>query len=220
MGLTKIKKIIKKGRAVSPIIATILLLGITVLAAAIFFVVATNFLATNSKIEFRDASSISIGYSNTLTSDNGTNGWGILQAVLRNNGNGNGKILNVSVLYSLSAYKGVVNGSLLQNPSTASLPLSLGPTAEQTIQIAFPVVETIKVGSTTVDINDHSTTTYILKVTTDHGIITSDTIAATVLGADSPQLRNLPQQYTNVTVQTQFFPTVTVPSLGTVTRVA
>ena len=67
MWLRNTKKIMRKGRAISPIIATILLLGITVLAAAAFFIVVSNFLATSPKIDFRDSSSIALQYSYSLT---------------------------------------------------------------------------------------------------------------------------------------------------------
>lgn len=123
----------KRRRAVSPVIAAILLIGLTVAAGAMVFFIVLPMLEENPDLEITQASVV---YDRDRTRIEGT-GWAKATLTLINNDKGEGKITNITVLYDNGADYVTTN---MKPDTSETLPLVIGAADYQDIKVYFELV--------------------------------------------------------------------------------
>ncbi|MFX1282306.1 MAG: archaellin/type IV pilin N-terminal domain-containing protein [Promethearchaeota archaeon] len=155
-------RFICKKRAVSPVIAVILLIGLAVAAVAAIFLVVLPLLQPTSRLELKGAF-IDYDDAYTIAADEGV-GYGTGTLSLSNAGTGEVKIVSLKVYYTTNAVSGnwteIVDHDRLD--ITKDRPYIIETIApDKDLYVGFPLP----------DENDDNTITYRLTVTTDDGKI-------------------------------------------------
>ncbi len=131
---------VRKKRAISPVIAVILLIGLAVAAAAVIFLVVLPLLEPTSNLEMTDAF-IEYDDAHTTASDEGV-GYGKGTVVLSNAGTGEIEVTKISIYHSTSIsgpWTEMTNAVSLQSITTSN-PWTLEPLAyNDELTVRFPI---------------------------------------------------------------------------------
>ncbi|MFQ5981024.1 MAG: archaellin/type IV pilin N-terminal domain-containing protein [Candidatus Heimdallarchaeota archaeon] len=126
----------KRKRAVSPVIAAILLIGLTVAAGAIVFFIVLPMFESEPEFEVVESQSRLI-YSQSETEIQ-QEGWGQAELMILNSGNAEGEVSSVEVEFfntsaSVNDYEKLPPGDV----SALDLPLEVGAADEQQLDVLF-----------------------------------------------------------------------------------